>query len=67
MASEASGTDILALLNEAMARELQVSIQYMLQHAIGAGHTSAAGRKMPIAAPDRFVASHRMYCRRARP
>jgi hypothetical protein len=26
---------LLGLLNQALARELQVSIQYMLQHAIG--------------------------------
>ena len=29
--------DLVSLLNQALARELKASIQYMLQHTIGTG------------------------------
>jgi bacterioferritin len=49
---------LLGLLNQAVARELQVSVQYMLQHAIGAGQASAAAGKPALTRQTKFVASH---------
>jgi bacterioferritin len=57
MKNEAS-SNLLHLLNEAIARELQVVIQYMLQHAIGAGQGSAAAGNTQSAKQVKFVASH---------
>ncbi len=34
MENETGSTDLLYLLNRALARELQVSVQYMMQHSI---------------------------------
>jgi bacterioferritin len=44
---------LLSLLNSAIAREMQVSIQYMLQHAIGSARTAQTAAKQ-----ERFVATH---------
>ena len=56
-----TSSELLALLNQAVARELQVSVQYMLQHAIEAGHGSPAAGKTTAARQTRFVASHSSY------
>jgi bacterioferritin len=56
-----TSSELLALLNQAVARELQVSVQYMLQHAIEAGHGSPAAGKTVAARQARFVASHSSY------
>jgi bacterioferritin len=58
MKREAVSTELLNLLNQAVARELQVCIQYMLQHAIGAGQASAVSGRTPSAEQSKFVASH---------
>jgi len=59
--TRSSPPDLISLLNDALARELQVSVQYMLQHAIGAGATATAARGTPAARRAKFVASHSMY------
>lgn len=51
----------MALLNSALARELQVSIQYMLQHGIGVGRRRKAGGGMPPDRQSQFIASHALY------
>jgi len=59
--NEATSSELMSLLNTAFARELQVSVQYMLQHAIGAGRVLAPFNSTP---PDRrttFIASHSLY------
>jgi bacterioferritin len=58
MKNGSTSSKILGLLNQAVARELQVCIQYMLQHAMGAsqgleGFTQSSSDKQAI-----FVASH---------
>jgi bacterioferritin len=58
MENETASSDLLDLLNKAIARELQVSIQYMFQHAIGASQGAAASGKTPSAKQRQFVASH---------
>ena len=58
MKNEATSSELLDLLNSAIAGELQVSIQYMLQHAIGAGQESAVSGKTPRSEQSKFVASH---------
>ncbi len=58
MENKATSADLLDLLNKAMARELQVSIQYMLQHATGASQETVASRKTPSTKQRQFVASH---------
>ena len=61
MNEENDSSNILGLLNQALARELQVSVQYMLQHAKGAGLKTI--RKSPETSekPFNFVASHSLY------
>lgn len=61
MKVETSLVDLPYLLKEAMARELQVSIQYMLQHATGAGRTVAGSTKPRTSEQSKFVASHSSY------
>ena len=53
-------TEIVNLLNEALARELHVSVQYMLQHAVGIGQGLATSGKTAAAKQNKFVASHSM-------
>ena len=61
MNKKAVTTNLLDLLNQALSRELQVSVQYMLQHAVGAGQ-SAAGTTQPSTDKQvKFVASHSLY------
>jgi len=61
MEHETTSDELLYLLNRALARELQVSVQYMMQHAVEVGHVSAAPRKAPITAQAKFIASHTYY------
>ena len=58
MNTKATSPDLVNLLNKAIARELQVCIQYMLQHAIGASQWSAVSGKTSSAKQSKFVASH---------
>lgn len=51
-------SNLLGMLNQAIARELQVVIQYMLQHAIGAGQWPTVAGNTPAARQAKFVASH---------
>ena len=37
MGENETAAELVDLLNQAIARELQVSIQYMFQHSLGAG------------------------------
>ena len=53
-------SELLDLLNKAVARELQVSIQYMLQHGVEAGKVAAVSGKPRGARQSKFVASHSM-------
>jgi bacterioferritin len=59
--NEATSAELLGLLNAAIARELQVSIQYMFQHAIGAGRGLRVSGKNPSAKREKFAASHAAY------
>ncbi|NLS76692.1 MAG: ferritin [Chloroflexi bacterium] len=61
MDSQGAGSDLLSLLNQALARELQVCIQYMIQHAIGAAREPAPSGKTPEGKRSSFVGSHSMY------
>lgn len=61
MQTDTASAELLDLLNQAVARELQVSVQYMLQHALEAGREPAASGKTKAAARARFVASHALY------
>ena len=61
MSEEAPPAELLELLNQAIARELQVSIQYMLQHAIGTGQAAAAPGKTQAAKQSKFLGSHFPY------
>ena len=56
MSNQTASPELLRLLNQALARELQVVIQYMLQHGIGAGQTLAGA--WPASKQRTFVASH---------
>ena len=61
MKKEADSSQLLDLLNKALARELQVSVQYMIQHAIGASQATKASGKTSSAKRLQFVASHSPY------
>ena len=61
MENKATSSELLVLLNTAIARELQVSIQYMFQHAIGAGQDLFVSSKTQSAKRSKFVASHTAY------
>ena len=54
-------SQLIGLLNRALARELQVSIQYMLQHAIGAGQKLAGTLQGSSESQGKFVASNALY------
>lgn len=54
MNNKKSSEELLTLLNDAIAREIQVSLQYMLQHAIYNGRSD----KSPKSKTHNFVASH---------
>lgn len=57
----AVSSKLLDLLNQALARELQVSVQYMLQHAVGAGQSVAGTAQFSSEKQVKFVASHSLY------
>lgn len=61
MNGEAASSELLVQLNAAMARELQVAIQYMLQHAIGAGRKVVTSAEAQSTKQSKFVASHSLY------
>ena len=61
MGKKAVSTNLLDLLNQALARELQVSVQYMLQHAVGAGQVLAGTTQSSSKKQVKFVASHSLY------
>jgi len=52
--------ELLELLNAALARELEVSVQYMLQHIMWAGKTSISKGNEKLPKPTKFVASHKL-------
>jgi bacterioferritin len=52
---------LMDLLNDAVSRELQVSVQYMMQHAVGAGHISAVKGAPVPSEQEKFIGSHTMY------
>jgi bacterioferritin len=61
MTNKGTSPQLLDLLNQALARELQVAVQYMLQHAIGAGQWPALSDKTASLEQNKFVASHSTY------
>jgi len=61
MENGGTAPQLVNLLNKAIARELQVSIQYMFQRSIGAGQWSAVSGKTLSAKRHKFVASRAPY------
>jgi bacterioferritin len=61
MESQDTRAELLNLLNKAIARELQVSIQYMFQHSLGGGLEPPLSRKTPAARRQTFVATKWPY------
>jgi bacterioferritin len=61
MDNGATSSELVSLLNEALARELQVCVQYMLQHAIGAGRRRAPYGGTSSDRQGSFIASHALY------
>ena len=61
MKKEAVSSNLVDLLNQALARELQVSVQYMLQHAVGASQGLASTAQPSLDKQSKFVASHSLY------
>jgi hypothetical protein len=51
--------ELFELLNAALVRELEVSVQYMLQHTMWAGKTSISKGDEKLPKPTKFVASHK--------
>jgi bacterioferritin len=54
-------SELFELLNAALSRELEVSVQYMLQHTIWAGKTSKFKGGEEMSKPTKFVASHKLF------
>ena len=54
-------SELFDLLNAALSRELEVSVQYMLQHTIWAGKASISKSKQKFSKPTKFVASHKLF------
>ncbi|MBY8988918.1 MAG: ferritin [Candidatus Lokiarchaeota archaeon] len=54
-------SELMSLLNAALSRELEVSVQYMLQHTVWAGKTSISKEEEKLSKPTRFVASHKLF------
>jgi bacterioferritin len=61
METNSASVQLLGLLNRALARELQVSIQYMLQHAIGTAQQLAGTYESSSEKQGKFVASNALY------
>lgn len=61
METTSASVQLLGLLNRALARELQVSIQYMLQHAIGTAQQNAGTFESSSEKQGKFVASNALY------
>ena len=61
MNTTSSSSELMVLLNQAIARELQVSVQYMLQHAVEASHGPAKTGTVQHIQQTRFMASHAWY------
>jgi bacterioferritin len=61
MEKEGTSSNLINLLNMAVARELQVSIQYMFQHALGASQGLEVSGETPSTKQSKFVASHALY------
>ena len=57
MNNQATSPELLSLLNQAIGRELHVSVQYILQQTIGAGQALVSVHTPPTE-PSKFVASH---------
>jgi bacterioferritin len=58
MDNKADSSKLMKLLNKAVAREIQVSIQYMLQHSILNVSASEKSDKKPSDKQDKFVGTH---------
>jgi bacterioferritin len=58
MNTKADSSNLMSLLNEALLRELRVSIQYMLQHSIENGKRSVTNTKKQFTRQSNFIASH---------
>jgi bacterioferritin len=56
--SKKTSAELFSLLNAALARELKVSVLYMLQHAIWSGKTSGSKSELKEDKQKKFVASH---------
>jgi bacterioferritin len=61
MNTTTSSFELMDLLNKAIARELQVSVQYMLQHAVEASHGPAKSGSALLIKQTKFMASHAWY------
>ena len=61
MESVKISSELMSLLNAALSRELEVSVQYMLQHTMWAGKTSISESEQKLSKPDKFVASHKLF------
>jgi bacterioferritin len=56
--SSKTSIEIIDLLNAALARELQVSVQYMLQHILWSGNKTSSQDKAKKSEAGNFVTSH---------
>ena len=61
MGENETTSELVNLLNQAIARELQVSIQYMFQHSMGAGLEALASGRTQAARRIKFVATRWPY------
>lgn len=58
MGESEGSKELMELLNKAIARELQVSIQYMLQHSLWTVKAPAESDETPSGSQRKFVGTH---------
>jgi bacterioferritin len=61
MQNEPVSTELMDLLNQALGRELHVSVQYMLQHGVEAGRTLEGAGLTSASVQSKFIGSHVPY------
>jgi bacterioferritin len=61
MGNEEASSELLSLLNKAIGRELQVTIQYMFQHSVASSQGFDVSGKTLYARQNKFVASNSIW------
>jgi hypothetical protein len=61
MGEEENSNDLIIILNKAIARDIQVFVQYMLQHSTWIAKAPANPKDTPSESQRKFVGTHFPY------